>query len=462
MSPPPVRAARTLDAAPAERAPGGPGIRAATVRDLLRLTKPRITVLVVVTAAAGFVAAGTGSGVVAGLVLAAGTALLAGGTNALNQVLERGPDARMERTRHRPLPSGRLRPAPAAGFGGMLVVAGAGLLFLEVNALTGALGLASAVLYAGVYTPMKRMSPASLPVGAVPGALPVLGGWTAATGSLDAGGLALFGILFLWQLPHFLALGWTHREDYRRAGFAVLSAEDRTGTRSGSWAVLSALALVPVSLLPALVGVAGWGYALVAVAAGAIYLVAAVRFAVAGPASGVGGAGRDGAAGRLFRASLVYLPVVLAALVLDVAALGTAGVPAAALPTINAGLNALAAVGLVAGLVQVRRGRIDLHRASMVTAAAASAIFLACYLVHHARVGSVAFSGPEWLERIYYPLLVSHAVLAVTVVPLALVTLTRGLADRRAAHRKIARWTLPVWLYVSVTGLAVYCLVYRL
>lgn len=449
--------------------------------DLLALTKPRITGLVSLVAGAAFLASGRVLDLAVLAALLAGTALLAGGTNGLNQVLEREEDGRMDRTRGRPLPAGRLEAGPAVVFALSLVAAGAAILLAAVNPLTAGLGLASSVLYVAVYTPMKQASALALPVGAVPGALPALGGWTAATGRVDAAGLALFGILFLWQIPHFLALGWVHREDYRRAGFAVAAARDAGDARSGEMAVLSGLALLPVSLLPVLLGRAGWAYALVAVAAGLVYLARSARMnaglgglagadASGGPPSvpagragegeGEGAGGADRRAGELFRASLLYLPVVLVALAVDVRLLESATLTAEHLPTVNASLNAGAAASLVAGVALVRRGRVRAHRSAMLLAAGASAVFLASYVVHHLHAGSVPFGGDGWLRWLYLGVLATHAALAVTVVPLVVVALSRALRGRRDAHRRIVRWTAPVWLYVSVTGVVVYYMVY--
>lgn len=448
--------------------------------DLLALTKPRITGLVSLVAGAAFLASGRALDLVVLAALLAGTALLAGGTNGLNQVLEREEDGRMDRTRGRPLPAGRLEAGRAVVFALALVAAGGAILLAAVNPLTAGLGLASSVLYVAVYTPMKQASALALPVGAVPGALPALGGWTAATGRVDAAGLALFGILFLWQIPHFLALGWVHREDYRRAGFAVAAARDAADARSGEMAVLSGLALLPVSLLPVLLGRAGWAYALVALAAGLVYLARSARMnaglgGLAGadasggsPGAPAGRAGRgegeagaaDRRAGELFRASLLYLPVVLVALAVDVRLLESATLAAEHLPTVNASLNAGAAAALVAGVALVRRGRVRAHRSAMLLAAGASAVFLASYVVHHLHAGSVPFGGDGWLRWIYLGVLATHAVLAVTVVPLVVVALSRALRGRRDAHRRIVRWTAPVWLYVSVTGVVVFYMVY--
>lgn len=439
----------------------GEGSRSATgaavdlpaLADLLELTKPRITVLVAATAATGFLVAGAGGALGRLVDLLVGTLLLAGGTNALNQLIERGPDGRMARTRDRPLPAGRVTPAVAGAFGAALVAGGVLHLLVTVNALTAALGLSAALLYAALYTPLKRVSSLSLSVGAVPGALPVLGGWTAARGTVDPGGLALFGILFLWQLPHFLSLGWMLRDDYRRAGFAVLAVEEGGEARSRARTALSAVALVPASLLPFFLGLAGWAYAVAALLLGARYLSASVGFAR------VGG---DVRAQQVFRSSLWYLPALLLVLVADATVVGTGAPDPHALAHVNASLNAAAAVALGAGFVFIRRGEERRHWRAMLAAAVASGTFLVSYLVYHVSIGSVPYEGAGWDRTLYLGVLVTHAVLAAVVLPLAIVTVVRGLADRREAHRRIARWTWPAWMYVSLSGLLVYLMLYRL
>lgn len=433
--------------------------------DLLALTKPRITLLVLAVAGAGYLsAAGAGGVSLGGLLRAlAGIALLAGGTNALNQVLERKPDARMRRTRNRPLPARRLGVGQAAIFAGLLVVGGTAYLAAAVNLLTAALGLATAVSYAFVYTPLKRRTSASTLVGAVSGALPALGGWTAAAGRVGAGGLVLFGVLFLWQVPHVLALGRLHLDDYRRAGFRVLPVGDRAGVRSRVRSAAYAAVLLPVSLAPwAAMDLAGPVYGVTAVLLGVAFAGQALRFAVRG--------GRSEAR-RLFVASLVYLPVLLAVLVADGPATGNAltglagwvgATVSTASPhaTLNAGLNAAAAAALGLGFWFVRRGELRRHRAAMVGAVAASAGFLISYVVYHVRVGSVAYPGGGWAETVYHAVLATHAVLAAAVVPAVAYTLYRAVQGRRRAHRRAARWTYPVWLYVSLSGLVVYGMLY--
>src|SRR5882672_6167128 len=248
--------------------------------DYLALTKPRLNFLVVATSAAGYYLGATGTPAVLPMAHAvAGTALVAGGAAVLNQVSERDADALMRRTRMRPLPDGRLPLADARIFG--LVLAGAGLALLAVraNLAAASLALATLAIYLLVYTPLKRRSPMATLVGAVPGALPPLIGWTASHGSLSRGGLALFAIVFLWQIPHFMAIAWMYRDDYRQAGFPMLPVIEPDGRRAGRQAVVYAAALLPVSLFPTFVGVAGWPYFWIAVPLGFAMLWLSIRFA---------------------------------------------------------------------------------------------------------------------------------------------------------------------------------------
>jgi len=271
------------------------------------LTKPGITRLVVLTAAAGFLL-GARRGVDPVLLAHAlfGTGLVAAGTNALNQWWECDADARMGRTRRRPLPAGRLRPGDALAFA--IIIAITGILWLAafVNALTAGLAAVSLASYVFAYTPLKRRTPLALFVGAVPGALPILGGWTAAGAGLTLPGWVLFGILFLWQLPHFLALGWLYRDDYLRGGFAMLSRTDADGRLTARQALLFAAALVVVSLVPAGVGLAGTPY-LVGAAALGLALLGWSAEMVRHP--------NAARARRLFLASVLYLPALLLLLV---------------------------------------------------------------------------------------------------------------------------------------------------
>jgi len=276
--------------------------------DYLALTKPGITFMVAITAGVGFAVAG------AALVewklvlhLLAGTMLSSAGAAALNMFLEREADARMERTKHRPLPAGRMAPAEALVFGGLLSVAGVAYLAAAVNLLTAGISAVTIASYLGAYTPLKRRTSLCTLVGAVPGALPPVMGWTAATGSLDSGALILFLILFFWQLPHFLALAWMYREDYARGGFPMLPVEGPDGASTGRQVVLQTLALLVVTLLPVGSGMAGEGYLVAALLLGTGFLGFGVAFAVE--------RSRERAS-RLFFASITYLPLLLGALAL--------------------------------------------------------------------------------------------------------------------------------------------------
>jgi len=278
------------------------------VADYVALTKPRLNLLVVVTSAAGYYLGSNGSPELLPMTqVAAGTALVAGGAAVLNQVSERDTDALMRRTRTRPLPDGRVTPVDARTFGIALAVAGLGLLAFA-SLLAALLALATLVIYVAIYTPMKRRSSLATLVGAVPGALPPLIGWAAGHGSVSIGGWALFGIVFLWQIPHFMAIAWMYRDDYSRAGFPMLPVLEPDGRRTGRQAVFYAAALLPVSLAPTVVAVSGIVYFWIAFLLGAIMLGLAVRFAVRRT---------DEAARLLFFGSITYLPLLWAAMILD-------------------------------------------------------------------------------------------------------------------------------------------------
>jgi protoheme IX farnesyltransferase len=237
-----------------------------------------------------------------------GTALAAGGTLALNQYLERDLDARMVRTRHRPLPDGRLLPSEALAFGIALLAGGLVYLAAAVNGLTAAITAVIAATYLLLYTPLKRVTSLCSLVGAVPGALPPVAGWAAARGTLGADPWVLFAIMFLWQIPHTLAIGRMYRDDYARAGIRVLPVLDRDGRSTGMHAVTNTLALLPVALLPTLIGLAGPVYFSVSLLLGLALLWFAVALARRRSVAD---------ARRLMFASLVYLPAVLGAMALD-------------------------------------------------------------------------------------------------------------------------------------------------
>lgn len=273
------------------------------------LVKARLTLLVLLTTFVGFYVANSGPLDLLLLLHAMlGTALVAGGASALNQYLEREHDARMERTEDRPLPSGRLQPGTVLVFGGLSSALGLLYLTFAVNPLTGLLGAATLGSYLFVYTPLKRVTTLNTVVGAVPGALPPLMGWTAARGEISAGGWALFAILFFWQLPHFLAIAWIYREQYGRAGYVMLPVVDPAGERTGRQAVSHTLGLLPISLCPFVFHLAGPVYLAGALVLGFAYLFSAIRFSRQLTVAG---------ARRLFFMSIIYLPLLLGLMVWD-------------------------------------------------------------------------------------------------------------------------------------------------
>ena len=277
--------------------------------DFVTLTKPRLNSLVVVTTGVGYLAA---RGAVDLPVLAhttMGAALVAGAAAAFNQIAERDLDVRMPRTRDRPLAAGRLQPGEAAGLAVPLALAGLVQIGAGANLLAALLALATLVSYAAVYTPLKRRTHWAVLVGAVPGALPVVIGWAAAR-PVSAEAWSLFALLFVWQLPHFLALAWMYRDDFGRAGLPLLAVVDATGRRTARHLIAYSALLVPVSLVPAWLGVAGIVYAAGAGLLGLGLLALAGRFA----------AHRSSERARtLFRATLVYLPLVWLLLLADAA-----------------------------------------------------------------------------------------------------------------------------------------------
>ena len=279
------------------------------VSDVLTLIKFRIALMVAFSAFVGYVL-GIGQAIdplhVFHVLFA--TFLTASGTGVLNQFMERERDGLMGRTADRPLPAGRIAPEVACRFG--LILAGMGIVYLGVlvNALTGLVGALTVGIYLLLYTPLKPKTAHNTAVGAIAGALPPVGGWTAATGVLSGEALALFGILFLWQFPHFLSIAWLYREDYARGGFRMLPAEDPQGHRTAHQAVLYTLVLLSCSLMPALLGMAGVAYFGVAVSLGLGLLYASLTFARSRT---------DAHARRLMRATLIYLPVLWLVMMLD-------------------------------------------------------------------------------------------------------------------------------------------------
>jgi protoheme IX farnesyltransferase len=277
--------------------------------DYAALAKPRLNFLVVASALAGY-AMGGGESARVGLVLSvlAGTGLVAGGASAFNQIYERDTDALMKRTRLRPLPDGRLGSLEATAFASILSLAGLAILAFGANLLSAGVALATLLSYVVVYTPLKKHSSFSTVIGAIPGALPPVIGWTAARGALSQGAWVLFGIVFLWQLPHFLAIAWIYREDYAKAGFPMLPVIEPDGRSTGRQAAVYAAALLPLSLAPTLMGMAGNTYFIGAMVLTLLFVGLSLKFASTRSIPD---------ARRLFFGSIVYLPLLWILMIAD-------------------------------------------------------------------------------------------------------------------------------------------------
>jgi protoheme IX farnesyltransferase len=275
----------------------------------LELTKPRILTMVLVTAVLGyFLAAGTLEPYGLLIYMLIGTGMASGGAGAWNHVLERDVDQRMDRTRHRPLPSGMVSPVAAAAFGTALVFGGTALLYVQVNPLAAALAFLSAWLYIFVYTPLKRFSWLNTPMGAIPGAIPPMIGWAAAKDELNAGAFVLFFILFLWQHPHFYAIAWMFRQDYAKGGFKMLPVVRPDGKSTFRQSLAACILLIPVSLWPTFVGMSGWLYFVGALAIGLWFLAACVRWRMSESALD---------ARKVLLVSVTYLPLLLLLMIVD-------------------------------------------------------------------------------------------------------------------------------------------------
>jgi len=294
----------------AAEAPAAVAAAPSKFADYLELTKPRIAVMALFTVAIGYLLAAGGEVRVAVLLhTLLGAGLVAAGGSALNQWLERRIDARMNRTMRRPLPAGRLSAAEALVFGVGLGVVGLAYLVLTVPPAAAVAAAVTLISYVGIYTPLKTVTVWNTLVGAVPGALPPVIGWCAARGWDDlAGSSGLFLVLFLWQVPHFLAIAWMYRDDYARGGLRMLPIADPSGGLTAAVMILTCVVLIPASLLPVALGGAGAVYAVAAVAFGLLFLRSAVRF---------GRTRTDRQARTVLRASLVYLPGVLGVLLID-------------------------------------------------------------------------------------------------------------------------------------------------
>ena len=275
--------------------------------DYAELIKARLTLLVLLTTAVGYYLGAAAPVPYLGLFhVVLGTACAAAGASALNQWWERKVDALMQRTKSRPVPGGRMRPIEALTIGGVLSVLGPVYLALTCNILSAVLAGLTIAIYIFAYTPLKRISTFNTLVGAVPGALPPLIGWAAARGRIDAGAWSLFTVMMLWQLPHFFAIAWMYREDYARAGFQMISNDDAKGDRSASQSVFFAMLLLVVAGLPAFVGVVSEIFVPIELILGGWYVAMAMSFLKKRTAP---------AARSLFLTSIIYLPLLLAALV---------------------------------------------------------------------------------------------------------------------------------------------------
>ena len=280
----------------------------AFVGDYLELTKPSVVWLILMSTGIGFYMASVSLDILGLLHALLGTALLAAGTGALNQWLERETDGKMRRTENRPLPAGRVRSGPACAFGALLSASGLGYLLFVVNPLTALLGLITWVSYLGLYTPLKTRTWLSTFVGSFPGAMPPLIGWAAARNDITVEALVLFAVLFLWQFPHFYAIAWMYREDYARAGIQMLPVVERDGVSTGRQIVWYAALLVPVSVAPTWLGAAGTIYLAAALVLSLAYLYAGINVARAKTGTH---------AKRLLQASVLYLPLLYVFLVVD-------------------------------------------------------------------------------------------------------------------------------------------------
>jgi len=281
----------------------------AAFRDYLELTKPRLSLLSVLTAVVGYFATRPPSDPLKFTLFFIGTSLAAGGVAALNQWMESDTDARMKRTADRPIPSGKIPSGSAFVLGWLMCAASLFLLFAKVDRFAAMFTLFTIISYLGWYTPAKRWSKWSTEIGAIAGAFPPLIGWTAGEGRVSALGWILFGVLFLWQIPHFMAVAWMYRRDYSAVQFPMLPVRDESGERVAAWSLITAVALVVVSLLPVVLGLTSKAYGLAATLGGGWFLWRAIVF--------LRREGRDAAARKLFFASIIYLPLVLGALVAD-------------------------------------------------------------------------------------------------------------------------------------------------
>ncbi len=422
--------------------------RLSRLRDYVDLTRPGILVGVLLTAMPGLAldpVSRPDIGTV--LLVLLGVALVGGGSSALNAWWERDADARMARTRGRPLPSGRL-PAPRALiFGVASSIAGLAALGLAGGWLPAAIGAATLLHYLLVYTVwLKPRSAWNTLVGALAGSTAPLIADAAVHGRVGVWGLSLFAIVLFWQPPHVFAIALYRREEYAAAPFRMLPAVvGDVATRRFSLAF--AFALIPISMLPFFGGVFGAGYAVVAALGGVAFsasIVASMR------------ARTDAADRRVFIVSLSYLAALFGAMMLEIGARGVGMGPRELLPHVNGALNAAITALLIAAFVAIRRGRRETHRRLMVSAVSLGTAFVGLYVLQTALLGHQRFPGDDWVRTLFLSVLTTHTILAVVVVPLVARALFLGLRERFVEHRRIVRVAYPIWLYVALTGLFIY------
>ncbi len=422
--------------------------RVSVLRDYLDLTRPGVLMGVLLTALPAFAlghATRPELGTVFGALL--GIALVGAGSSALNAWWERDADARMERTRSRPLPAGRLPASHALAFGVATSVAGLVALHAAGGRLPAAIGAATLAHYLFVYTLwLKPRSAWNTVVGALAGSTAPLIADAAVNGQVGPWGVALSAIVFLWQPPHVFAIALYRHEEYAAAGFRMLPAVvgDRVTRRT---MLAFSLALIPVTLLPFACGVLGAGYGAVAALGGIAFtgsIVAAMHTRT--PA----------ADRRVFYVSLLYLSSLFGAMMLEIGVRGAGMGLQDLLPHVNGALNAAITVLLIAALVAIRRGRRETHRRLMLSAVSLGTLFIVLYVVQTSLSGHRRFPGDDWVRTLFLCILATHTVLAVAVVPLVARTLQLALRERFAEHRRIVRVTYPVWLYVALTGLFIY------
>jgi heme o synthase len=284
-------------------------VNKARLADYIALTKPRLSLMSIITALLGYFAADPVKNLPVFFALTIGTSLAAAGAAILNQWLERIPDALMERTADRPLPRGVIQPTTALILGILTSVVGVGVLFIWTHPMTAWLGLATVVIYIAIYTPLKRVTPLSTEIGALPGAIPPLMGWIAAEGTVTTLGWVLFGILLTWQMPHFMAISWMYRDDYERGGFKMLVLCKNGATKISYAAILYTILLIAVTLVPVVLSITGPIYSIGSTILSAFMGIRAWQFFKA--------TSKDRPAKNLFFASIIHLPLLFAILVVD-------------------------------------------------------------------------------------------------------------------------------------------------